>query len=113
MSEFPYHPHADESFHSDNALYLPAKSLSLDSSKNGYGILNYSPLRQLTKEGHPRSEWNLPNCFYDVEMTYHDALSYGWQKQNSYFKSANQGQEFIIKSEATDSMLNWLLSVIS
>lgn len=110
--EAPYHPHALDKYSANNALYLPKQSLSLDSSFKGWGTLKYAAVRQLTAKGHPRSDWSLPDCFRGVEITYHENDSYGWRKESDIFKAAYRGQEFVIKTDITDEMKQWLLTVI-
>lgn len=109
---FPYHPHALENYSQNNALYLPSKTLSFDSSRNGCGVLNNAPIRQLTKVRHKRSEWDLPDCFKGIEISYHEKDSYGWVCDNDYFKAAYRGQEFVVKKDMTDDMKEWVKKVI-
>ena len=111
--EFPYHPHACENTYPHNTLYIPADVLSLDPSRKGYGILRNAPVRQLTKEGHKRSEWEWPECFRKADVSYHKSSSLGWQGKDQYFRAACRGQEFVIETELTQEMKNWLRSVIS
>lgn len=113
-SEFDYHPHALEKYKDspNNVLYIPKSTFSLNSEIRGYGMLNYAPVRQLTKEEHKRSEWDLPECFKDIEISYHENNSYGWEEGKDYFRSAYRGQEFVVKSELSEPMQNWLKEVI-
>lgn len=109
---FPYHPHALEKYSQNNALYLPSKTLSFDSSRNGCGVLKYDSIRQLTKARHKRSEWDLPECFKNVEISYHEKDTYGWGGDNDYFKAAYRGQEFVVKKDMSDDMKEWVKKVI-
>lgn len=110
---YGYHPHAQEKYLdlSDNALYIPADRLSIDGHVKGYGWLNYQPIRQLTKEAHKRSEWDIPDCFKNISITYHGKAGYGWSAGNDYFKSAYRGQEFVL--EANKEIVEWVRDVIS
>ena len=110
--EYPWHPHAERNM-LDNVLYVPKDRFSLDEQKKGYGILKNASIRQLTKPGHKRSEWLLPDCLRESEITFHEGTSYGWIKGTDYFRSARIGQEFIVKEEVTGKLAEWLLSVIS
>lgn len=112
QERFPYHPRALEVYSQNNALYLPSDTLSLDTSKNGCGILKNAGIRQLTKVGHKRSEWDLPECFEGVEITYHKSKSYGWVGENDYFKAAYRGQEFVVEEDMSDDMKEWVKKVI-
>lgn len=112
LSGYCYHPHAINTYTDNNVLYLPKSVLSFDNDKKGCGILAYAPIRQLTKEGHKRSEWNLPKCFENVEISYHEKDSYGWVEGEDYFKAAYRGQEFVVKSNVSEDMMKWLKEVI-
>lgn len=109
--EYPWHPHAGRTM-PDNVLYVPKDRFSLDEQKKGYGLLKNTSIRQLTKSGHKRSEWALPDCLRDAEITFHEGNSYGWVKGADYFRSARIGQEFIIKEEVSGELKHWLLAVI-
>ena len=114
-SEYNYHPHAFCKYKNSptNALYIPKSTLSLDSRISGWGMLKYSHIRQLTKEGHKRSEWNLPECFKDIGISYHEEnSSYGWATGNDYFKAAYRGQKFVTKSDISEPMKDWVNKVI-
>lgn len=111
-NEYNHHPHSLDKYTSqNNALYIPADKLSLDNTKKGYGVFNYAPIRQLTKENHNRSEWEIPDCFRDVKISHHNNKSYGFIDGKDYFKSACIGQEFIL--EATDEIVEWVKEVIN
>ena len=111
-NEYKYHPHADEYYlkKEQNTLYLPSEHFSMNSMRKGYGKFNYSSKRQLTKENHSRSEWNLPDCFKDIRITYHENDSYGWIDGNDYFKSASRGQEFVV--EANNGIIDWVKEIL-
>ena len=109
--DFFYHPHAGSGYTLNNTLYLASKHF-LNTTRSGCGILMNAPIRQLTKEGHSRSEWNLPECFYNLPITYHKG-TYGWVNNYEYFKSASKGQEFIVESEVEGKLKEWLLDVIT
>lgn len=114
VSEFNYHPHAYEKYKDSpsNALYIPSQTLSFDGSIGGCGMLKYIPIRQLTKAGHKRSEWNLPDCFKNIGISYHENNSYGWTANKDYFKAAYRGQEFVTKSDISESIKKWVTEVI-
>lgn len=114
-SEYKWHPHALKN-EPNNVLYVPKEKCSLGDNKKGYELLKYTPIRQLTKEGYKRSEWNLPPCLYNAEITFHEkdkSDSYGWKNNYEYFQSARIGQEFIILQDVKGELKSWLLDVIS
>ncbi len=111
--EFPYHPHSLPKHMAKNALYAPKSTLSLNDSIKGWGTLNDAPVRQLTMNGHSRSDWALPDWFRNAKISYHDNPSYGWLDENDYFRAASIGQEFVIETDKTQEMEKWLLQVIA
>lgn len=60
IREYYWHPHSSKDRTEDktNALYIPADSLSFDSSRKGYGVLDFRKDRVLTMEGKSRGVWN-------------------------------------------------------
>ena len=60
IREYYWHPHSSKDRTEDktNALYIPAESLSFDSSRKGYGVLDFRKDRVLTMEGKSRGVWN-------------------------------------------------------
>ena len=69
ISEYYWHPHASEERlgKTNNALYLPAKTLSFAPSLKGCGTLDFRNDRVLTMEGKGRSIWKE----YDFLMPEH------------------------------------------
>jgi len=59
----------------------------------------------LTKKGLSRSKWDLPDCFRDAEISYHKHL---WI--DGYFKSADKGQEFVVKDN--ERIEEWAMNKI-
>lgn len=114
--DYPWHPHKMIQ-NPNNVLYIPKAKLSLDNSLNGYGLVKNAPIRQLTKEGHHRSEWELPVYLRDnhIPITYHESEKYGWVEKTDYFQSARIGQEFIIQAEVEQhsELKKWLLEILS
>lgn len=105
--ELMTHPHAAD-FRWEtkrNALFIPTEKLSLDSSLPGYGCLNYSPKRILTKRGCKRRIWDLPQFFRDIDISYNHSA---WKDDG--FHSAGRGQEFVC--EANDKAIEWVKEII-
>jgi len=90
-----YHPHASESSKSNdsNTIYIARPKLSWNSLLPGSGRFEFREDLVLTKQGHSRSKWCLPDCFSDAEISFHNRDS--WKE--GYFQSASIGQEFVIK----------------
>ena len=107
IKEMYWHPHADprRSQQSLNAIYLPSETL-LDLPLRGYGTLNYSRELILTKQGHPRSHWDLPPFLLSKKISYHDERN----RKADYFQSAMRGQEFVI--DADDDVLDWVRRLV-
>lgn len=102
------HPHiGDKNVRDDknNSIYLPTKELSFIPNIKGCGLLNYRKDRVLTKDGMSKSKWDLPDCFKNVEISYHPNP---WK--DSYFKSADKGQEFVF--DATPKIIEWVKQII-
>ncbi len=57
-------PHFDPDYpRIRNRVYIARKRLSMDSSKPGWGVFNFSPDLRLSIPGGVRSNWRLPACF--------------------------------------------------
>lgn len=112
ISEYSFHPHSKAHFTTlkRNALYIPSEHLSFSDELKGYGTLKLTSNTLLTKKGHKRSEWELPDSFRKVSISYHDNKSFGWLENNDYFSSAQKGQEFVL--EATPEIEQWVKNMI-
>jgi hypothetical protein len=96
------HPHSfNYRWKKNNAIYLAAEHLSLDSCLPGAGCFQFTPNHKLTKEGCSRSVWNLPNFFREIPITYN---ANAWKEDG--FHSAAKGQEFVF--EANDKAIEWI-----
>ena len=94
------HPHAKYDNQS-NYIYEAKKILSFMDNRPGFGILNFKPSLVLTKNGETKSRWNLPDCFKNVDITYHCKSSF----KDGYFQSVAKGQEFIV--DCSNEILEW------
>ncbi len=91
------HPHAtnaDLKKSVTNTVYLGKNHLSWDKNRPGAGVFNFADKFVLTKDGEPRSRWNLPLFFKDVRISRHSEKH--WSK-DGYFQSVAIGQEFVIE----------------
>jgi len=75
-----------------NTIYISRDSLSWNESLPGAGRFIFNDKLVLTKKGHSKSKWDLPDCFRNAEISYH---KHPWK--DGYFQSAGKGQEFVIK----------------
>jgi hypothetical protein len=103
-----YHPHTSKNRRNNktNTIYVARDNLSWNGSLPGAGrfIFNYNLM--LTKQGLSRSKWNLPDCFREAEISYHDENSW----KDGYFQSAAKGQEFVVKDN--EKVEQWAKSLI-
>jgi len=84
-----------------NSIYLARDRLSWNHRLPGYGVFRYDDSLLLTGEGFSRSRWCLPDCFRDVEISYHGPRSF----RQGYFQSACRGQEFVVRG--SEKVLRW------
>jgi len=105
------HPHVIDygrSCDKSNTLYISSDKFTLNNKIPGYGVFYFNPQIILTKQGMNRSCWDLPDCFKNIRISYHDNGKYGWRE--TYFLSAAKGQEFVIT--ANDEVLMWTRKLI-
>ena len=105
------HPHVvDYGRVSDksNTLYISSDNFTLNKKIPGYGVFYFNPQIILTKQGMNRSCWDLPACFKNIRISYHDNEKYGWR--GTYFLSAAKGQEFVVS--ANNDVLTWARRLI-
>ena len=93
----------------NNAVYIAAESLSLDSNLPGWGVFRHSPRLVLTKEGRTRAFWQLPDFLQgrDQLRLRHDA----WDSPDGAFRSPDIGHQEIIM-DADDRLKEWALERI-
>jgi len=106
------HPHVLDNrrfCEKSNTLYLSSDTFSFNNKIPGYGVFRFNDDLVLTKQGMTRRCWGLPNCFKNIQISYHgDNSKYGWRE--TYFLSAAKGQEFVIA--ANDEILMWTRELI-
>ncbi|HBC75910.1 MAG TPA: hypothetical protein DC017_13880 [Candidatus Wallbacteria bacterium] len=106
-----YHPHARDNriILKNNTIYIAKDKLSFNPNIPGAGIFKFNESLVLTKKNMKTSQWELPDIFRDVNITYHGNKSdYGWNED--YFQSAMRGQEFII--DENDEITDWAVKLI-
>lgn len=96
-----YHSHSNN-LSSKNCIYEASEVLSVNSRKKGYGVFSFKRSLILTKKNKPRTCWDLPEYFKNINISYHSQKSF----KDNYFKSANRGQEFVI--EPNNEVISWL-----
>lgn len=107
--KYAWHPHAKDYSVNNNTMYIASDELVIDGKTigvPGYGVLNYDKRRVLTKAGHSKSHWELPDFFKEISITYHTANSF----KDNYFQSAKKGQEFVISED--DRVSDWVKNII-
>lgn len=104
-----YHSHANIKRRNEkaNTIYVARDNLSWNESLPGAGRFRFSDNLVLTKKGFSRSKWDLPDCFKEAEISYHNKDS--WKA--GYFQSAAIGQEFVIKDN--DRVEAWARTLIN
>ncbi len=92
-----------------NTIYVGKRKSLLRQNQAGFGILPFSEKRILTKEGRPRSHWDINKLkeLKSLSISYHAKESWG----NNYFQSAGRGQEFVI--EESRQAENWALGILT
>ena len=98
------HPHTfgDRLDRSGNTIYIARDALSFGPDSAGFGVFSYDKRLVLTKDGEARSKWVLPDCFRNVEISYHTRNSW----KDGYFQSAARGQEFVF--QCNEEILSWV-----
>lgn len=106
---YNYHPHASEKRFekkTKNCIYKAAEKFSLNADIKGSGTFRINMDLILTKRGHSRSQWQLPNIFRNTKLSHHTEESF----KKDCFDSAKTGQEFVI--EENKNIENWALNII-
>ena len=106
-----YHPHTESSLISEknNTIYIAADNLSIATKRNGSGVFNFNKKLVLTKNGFNKSQWELPDFFKELDISYHsNTKNNGFKKD--YFQSAGIGQEFVIQEDVR--VTNWFKELI-
>lgn len=108
MQDHPHAKNADRRKNPTNTIYVARDNLSWDESKSGAGVFALNDNLILTKNGFPRSRWELPDFFKGIKISYHSKKS--WENEG-YFQSAARGQEFVI--EDNNEVENWAKQLIN
>ena len=87
-------------------FYIARDNLSWNESLPGAGRFMFNDKLVLTKKGLSRSKWDLPDCFREADISYHNENSW----KDGYFQSAAIGQEFVVKDN--DRVEEWAKSLI-
>lgn len=103
------HPHyLDEKRRTSNknAIYVGSDTLSWNKQLKGADTFNYDDCLVLTKSECKRSQWQLPDCFKSVKMTFHKESS--WKED--HFKCVDRGQEFVVEED--EEVMQWVKDLI-
>lgn len=109
ISKYTWHPHAAEFRlnNKTNALYLPSRCLSWDSSLPGWGTLVFRTDRVLTMAGKSRGTWN-PLSFLMPEHVYGNKKN---SSRNGGLYYSGIWQELVINE--SNGLNEWAKSIIS
>ena len=119
-----YHPHIKyPDFYSSkrNVIYVASDRFNHNGKtigKPGSSLFEFSEKLILTQKGQDkRTKWELPMFFHPdnkVEMSYNLEKNWSKNEENSkaILKSANRGQEFVIKKDPKGKIEEWCLSLI-
>jgi len=106
--QFNDHPHVK-----NKELYANKNSLYIANSKEDFGTFKYSKELVLTKNGFPKSYWELPSFFYPTKKTSFSRHSQkDFEKRNNkvILKSRGIGQDFVIRGN--EQVTNWAKDLI-
>ena len=106
--QIAYHPHAKPLFteKNSNCIYSATKVLSFLPSIKGADCLDFDKKLILTKEGYPKSRWDLPDFFKTIDISYHSKDSF----KEEYFQSVGRGQEFVM--DADENIIEWVKKLL-
>jgi hypothetical protein len=88
-----------------NTVYVARETLSWNNNIPGAGVFRFNNSLVLTKKGQTRSHWELPSCFRDAKISYHNASCW----KHDYFESRGRGQEFVIDNKDVEK---WAKNII-
>jgi len=103
-----YHPHMHPQLRSslNNRLYIAREHLSGTDSVPGAGMLRFTEDLALSIAGRNRTEWQLPEFFRNVSISYHSPDSW----KDDHFKAADRGQEFVV--DESEAVTEWARSLV-
>ena len=107
--KFPWHPHSYR-IGSNDTMYIASDKLIIDGNDTGLpgaGTFKYSDELVLTMPGMPKSRWNLPDFFREVNISCHSKDSW---KPEGYFQTVRIGQEFVISEDPR--VTEWAKNII-
>jgi len=73
-----YHPHTNKTRRNNktNTIYIARDNLTWNELLPGAGRFMFNDKLVLTKDGLSRSKWDLPECFREAEISYHNKDSW-------------------------------------
>lgn len=110
-----YHPHFQNKYMEvkSNTVYVARKNLSFNKKLPGAGVFKFDDSLVLTKESYSRSRWDLPSIFKSVEISHHpNPWRINPKTGEEYFQSATIGQEFVVKDDSKQKIINWAKNLI-
>lgn len=107
--KYPWHPHSYRNSPNDT-MYIASEKLLIDGADTGLpgaGTFRYSDELVLTWPGMPKSRWQLPDFFREVNISCHSNDSW---KPEGYFQTVRIGQEFVVSEDAR--VTDWAKNII-
>ena len=93
-STFDEHPHFQ-----NNELFAPRNTVYIANNKDDYGVFKYREELVLTKNGFPKSMWNLPMIFHPsngTKISRHSEKDFAIRDNSVFLKTRGIGQDFVI-----------------
>jgi len=73
----------------ENGIVYPSKTLTFDSARRGFGVLNFSRKRTLTRYGSPENYWSLPEFFKCMRLDARKSSGYREREGIRYFENTS------------------------
>lgn len=116
---FSDHPHLQTKVRKLNTLYLASDRLGVDGlDLPGGGTFGKIADRRILTDTsqHLRSVWQLPRWFHPEHgstLTYHKPKKWQLDDNHSFVRSAGRGQEFVLTTDKTDLVREWLHQIFT
>ena len=107
-SIFDKHPHFQ-----NRKLFAPRNTVYIAKSEDDYGVFKYRDKLVLTKNGFPKSMWNLPMIFHPsrgTNISRHSEKDFEIRDNSVFLKTRGIGQDFVISGN--DEIVKWAKRII-
>jgi len=105
---FNEHPHFE-----NKELYSPRNTVYIAAQEEGYGTFKYREELVLTKNGFPKSLWELPLIFHPLKGTNisrHSEKDFEIRNQSVFLRTRGIGQDFVISGNP--KIIEWAENII-